>query len=120
MRPSGVPLEAILSRPRSPSYNPPVCPSPVAPHSLSPFTNISPRPQTPDRTRLRALAAVNELMEGVEGGADPLLLHACRLALSRALAAALRPELQAAIRDSSDPPEQPYRCGLSCCQLAGT
>lgn len=54
-------------------------------------------------------AAVNELMEGVEGGADPPLLHACRLALSRALAGVLRPELQAAVKDNSDPPEQPYR-----------
>ncbi|KAG2426781.1 hypothetical protein HXX76_012837 [Chlamydomonas incerta] len=62
-----------------------------------------------------SLPTLNELMEGVEGGADPPLLHACRQALSRALAGALRPELQAAVKDNSDPPEQPYRYAAAAC-----
>ncbi|KFM23053.1 Aminopeptidase N [Auxenochlorella protothecoides] len=61
-----------------------------------------------------ALPDLAELVPEVPG-ADPLLLHHVREAAARALAAALRPELERAARDNSDPPGAPYEFEAGAC-----
>ncbi|KAL6767073.1 hypothetical protein ACKKBG_A38465 [Auxenochlorella protothecoides x Auxenochlorella symbiontica] len=61
-----------------------------------------------------ALPDLAELVPEVPG-ADPLLLHHVREATARALAAALRPELERAARDNSDPPGSPYEFEAGAC-----
>ncbi|PNW83978.1 hypothetical protein CHLRE_04g213250v5 [Chlamydomonas reinhardtii] len=62
-----------------------------------------------------SLPTSNELLDAISGGADPTLLYAVRMYVVRQLAAALRPELEAAVKANDDPAGTPYAFTAAAC-----
>ncbi|KAG2426656.1 hypothetical protein HXX76_012967 [Chlamydomonas incerta] len=62
-----------------------------------------------------SLPTSNELLDAISGGADPTLLYAVRMYVVRTLAAALRPQLEAAVKANDDPAGTPYAFTAAAC-----